>query len=76
MGIDKLRDRLAPETRQWLTDNPGCVIPPRSVVAAIAKATGEELEQDRHGETMLSPADCDFIRNAAELQDAHSRKSS
>ena len=35
MGIDKLWDRLEPDTRQWLVDNPGCVILPRDVVAAI-----------------------------------------
>ena len=69
-------DQLEPETRQWLVDNPGCMILPRSVVSAISKATGDELEQDRHGESALSPEDCDFIRNAAELQEADSRKSS
>ncbi|UEL27774.1 hypothetical protein [Pseudarthrobacter sp. L1SW] len=76
MGIENLWDRLEPETRQWLVDNPGCRILPRTVVAAIAKSTGAQLEQDRHGETLLSPEDCDFIRSAAELQDAHFHKSS
>ncbi len=76
MDIEKLWDRLEPETRQWLVDNPGCRILPRAVVAAITKATGAELEQDRHGETVLSPSDCDFIRKAAQLQDADVRKSS
>ena len=75
MDIEKLWDRLEPETRQWLLDNPGCRILPRAVVAAITKATGAELEQDRHGETVLSPSDCDFIRKAAQLQDADGRKS-
>jgi hypothetical protein len=75
MNIEKLWDRLEPGTRQWLVNNPGCRILPRTVVAAMVKATGEELQQDRHGETVLSPGDCDFIRNAAELQDADSRKS-
>ncbi len=76
MGIDKLWDRLDPETRQWLVDNPGCMILPRTVAAAISKATGAEFDQDRHGETTLSPSDCDFIRKAAELQGAESSKSS
>ena len=76
MDIEKLWDRLEPETRQWLVDNPGCRILPRAVVAAITKATGEQLEQDRHGETVLSPSDCDFIRTASQLQDAQSHKSS
>ncbi|MDQ0922318.1 hypothetical protein QF038_000826 [Pseudarthrobacter sp. W1I19] len=70
MGIEKLWDRLDSETRQWFVDNPGCVILPRAVVAAISKATGAELDQDRHGETVLSPSDCDFIRSEAERHDA------
>lgn len=69
MGIDKLWDRLEPETRQWLVENPGCKILPRAVVSAISRATGVELDQDRHGETLLSPADCDFICTAATLDE-------
>ena len=76
MGIDKLWDRLEPETRQWLVDNPGCTMLPRSVVAAIKKATGAQIEQDRHGESTLSPADCNFIRDAAERHDAGDSESS
>ena len=75
MDIEKLWDRLEPETRQWLVDNPGCRILPRTVVAAITKATGVQVEQDRHGESSLSPSDCDFLRTASQLQDANSRKS-
>ena len=70
VGIDQLWDQLEPETRQWLVDNPGCRILPRTVVAAINKATGDQLEQDRHGESVLSAADSDFIRTAADLQKA------
>jgi len=70
MEIAKLWDQLDPETRQWLVDNPGCQILPRTVAAAIMKGTGEQLEQDRHGETVLSPSDCDFIRGAADRPDA------
>ena len=76
MGIENLWDRLEPETRQWLVENPGCRILPRTVVASIAKATGTELEQDRHGEISLSSSDCDFIRRTAELQEAESHTSS
>ncbi|MFC0483720.1 hypothetical protein [Pseudarthrobacter scleromae] len=75
MNIEKLWDRLEPGTRKWLVDNPGCRILPRTVVAAIAKATGEELEQDRHGETVLSPSDCEFIRTASRLQEANNQMS-
>lgn len=68
MEIEKLWDRLEPDTRQWLVDNPGCRILPRTVAAMIAKSTGANVEQDRHGETLLSRRDCDFIHTkAAEL---------
>ncbi|TQJ67701.1 hypothetical protein FBY31_1776 [Arthrobacter sp. SLBN-100] len=70
MGIEKLWDHLEPDTQQWLIDNPGCKILPRAVVAAIMKSTGAEFEQDRHGETVLSAGDCDFIRSAADLYEA------
>lgn len=71
MEIQKLWDQLDAETQQWLVDNPGCTILPRTVAASIMKNTGAELEQDRHGETILSPGDCDFIRGAAEQSEAH-----
>ena len=74
MDIAKLWDRLEPGTRQWLLDNPGFRILPRSVAAAMATATGVRFEQDQHGETALSPSDCDFIRRAAELHEAHAEK--
>jgi hypothetical protein len=75
MDIDKLWDRLEPDTRQWLVDNPGCRILPRTVAAAIKKATGAEFEQDRHGESVLSPSDCDFIRAAADMDHARRAES-
>ena len=70
MEIEKLWDQFDPETRRWLVDNPGCRILPRTVAAAIMKSTGTQLAQDRHGETVLSPGDCDFIQHAAEQPDA------
>lgn len=70
MDISKLWDQLEPETQQWLVDNPGARILPRTVVAAMTRATGAEFQQDRHGEVLLSPGDCDFIRSKAELDDA------
>jgi hypothetical protein len=70
MGIEKLWDRLEPDTQQWLIDNPGCRILPRAVVAAIIKSTGAEFKQDQHGEVLLSRSDSDFIRGAADLYEA------
>lgn len=73
MDIEQLWDRLEPGTRRWLVDNPGCRILPRTIAAEIKKATGADFEQNRHGESTLSPGDCDFIRRAAELHDARRR---
>lgn len=70
MGIGSLWDRLEPGTRQWFIDHPGCRILPRFVVAAINKATGTRIDQDRHGESVLSPGDCEFIRAAAHRREA------
>ncbi|WP_251040383.1 hypothetical protein [Arthrobacter sp. ISL-72] len=63
-----LRDnwhRLSAATRQWLSDNPGCLILPRTLVATICEETGLNPDCDRHGETTLSQEDRDFIRAQA-----------
>lgn len=54
--------RLPSPVTQWLIDNPGCVILPRTLSAEISAATGEPLSVDPHGETTLSQDDVDFIR--------------
>jgi hypothetical protein len=58
-------DRLSAATRQWLTDNPGCLILPRTLVATISEETGGSTDSDQHGETTLSPEDRDFIQAKA-----------
>jgi hypothetical protein len=73
MDIDRLWERIEPETRQWLVDNPGCRILPRTVAAEIVKATGADIEQDRHGESLLAPSDCEFIRVKAGLHHSQRR---
>jgi hypothetical protein len=54
--------RLPSSVTQWLIDNPGCVILPRTLSAEISAATGQPLNEDRHGETPLGQQDVDFIR--------------
>jgi hypothetical protein len=54
--------RLPSTVTQWLMDNPGCVILPRTLSAEISAATNEPLNEDRHGETTLCQEDVDFIR--------------
>jgi hypothetical protein len=55
-------DRLDSETRQWLLDNPGCVVVPRTITAQIKQNTAGHLEVDQHGQMQLSREDLDFIR--------------
>ncbi|MCU1569141.1 MAG: hypothetical protein JWQ56_4078 [Pseudarthrobacter sp.] len=54
--------RLPSTVTQWLKDNPGCMILPRTLSAEISEATGQPLNEDRHGETTLCQEDVDFIR--------------
>ena len=58
-------DRLDLETRQWILDNPGCVILPRTVSEKISKDSTGEFDRDEHGEISLSREDLDFIREKA-----------
>jgi hypothetical protein len=55
-------DRLNSETRQWLLDNPRCVVVPRTVAALINQKSAGQVEIDGHGQMLLSREDLDFIR--------------
>ncbi|MHA7289615.1 hypothetical protein ACX80V_08215 [Arthrobacter sp. MDT3-24] len=65
MNIKGQWDRLDHATQQWLIDHPGCLILPRTITATICKETGGTDEGDRHGETVLSQDDRDFIQAKA-----------
>jgi hypothetical protein len=66
MNIRAHWDRLSPETRRWLTDNPGCVVLPRTITEVIHKETGVIADFDQHSQVNLSPEDVSFIRSKAE----------
>ncbi|MGY4541757.1 hypothetical protein ACVWY0_001670 [Arthrobacter sp. UYNi723] len=55
-------ERLDSETRQWLLDNPGCVMVPRTVTAMIKQNSAGHVDVDGHGQMLLSREDLDFIR--------------
>lgn len=59
-------DRLDPETQNWLLDNPGCVILPRTMSEKIDREAAGDIERDQHGQIVLSRDDHDFIRDKAE----------
>ncbi len=62
MQIREQWDRLDPTIQQWIIDNPGCVILPRTMTARISMETGESGDGDQHGETVLSVEDRQFIQ--------------
>jgi len=65
MNIRDQWDRLDHTTQKWLVDNPGCLILPRTITSTICKETGSADDADRHGETVLSAEDRDFIQAKA-----------
>ncbi|GAA4036608.1 hypothetical protein GCM10023063_21860 [Arthrobacter methylotrophus] len=66
MNIRENWDRLSPATRHWLTDNPGCVVLPRTMAEIIHQETGITPDSDQHSQVSLSPEDLSFIRAKAE----------
>jgi hypothetical protein len=63
MTLKEEWDRLDSSTRQWLLNNPGCVMVPRTVAATIKRNSAGHIEIDRHGQMILSREDLDFIRD-------------
>lgn len=65
MHIREFWNQLSPETQQWLIDNPGSVIVPRTVTTIIKGQTGDDSAVDIHGATVLTDEDRAFIREQA-----------
>ena len=63
--IKEFWDQLSPDTQQWLIDNPGTMIVPRTVTAIINSETGESEGVDGHGGTHLTDEDRHFIHEQA-----------
>ncbi|EMY33125.1 hypothetical protein D477_016575 [Arthrobacter crystallopoietes BAB-32] len=61
--IEQWWGKLEPGIREWLMDNPGTVILPRTVANAINTSVGETTDQDRYE---VSEAARSFIRAKAE----------
>jgi hypothetical protein len=62
MNLKDEWERLDSETRNWLLENPGCVILPRTMSARIVRDASGKIDCDRHGQIPLSREDLDFIR--------------
>lgn len=74
MHIKEFWDQLSPDTQQWLIDNPGTMIVPRTVTAIINGETGESDTVDAHGGTALTDEDRHFIHEQARLGVASSEE--
>jgi len=61
--IEQWWGQLEPGIREWLMDNPGTVILPRTIANAINASVGETADQDRYE---VSEAARSFIRAKAE----------
>ena len=62
MAIREQGDRLDLATRKWLTDNPGCLLLPHAITAAISKESGEAIECDNNCQMVLTPEDRGFLQ--------------
>ena len=65
MDIKGNWDRLSSSTQQWLIDNPGSAILPRTIAATIFKEIGRPADRELHGGSQLSQEDRDFILDKA-----------
>ena len=65
MHIREFWNQLSSETQQWLINNHGSVIVPRTVTAITKGQTGEGGVVDGHGGTVLTDEDRAFIREQA-----------
>lgn len=61
MHIKEQWNRLDPTIQQWLMDNPGCMVLPRTLTAIFNKVTSENADVDMHGEAVLTDEDRKFI---------------
>ena len=62
MALKDEWDRLDAVTRKWFLNNPGCVLVPLAVTAAIQQASDGHIDVDGHGQMILSREDLDYIR--------------
>jgi hypothetical protein len=61
-SISTLWPTLDPTVQQWLLQNPGTMMLPRTYVNMVAAGAGQVLHLDEHGEYRLSSADLLFLK--------------
>ncbi|MCU1632720.1 MAG: hypothetical protein JWM61_1372 [Micrococcaceae bacterium] len=61
-SISALWFTLDTTVQQWLLDNPGTMVLPRTYVNRVEAGTGEVLCLDEHGEHWLSAEEMNFLK--------------
>ncbi|MFJ6003797.1 hypothetical protein [Arthrobacter sp. NPDC092385] len=70
-AISTIWTRIDPTVQQWILDNPGSIVLPRTLVNRVEATTGEALRIDQHGEYWFSEEELVFLkarRRAAALE--------
>ena len=65
--IEEWWSDVDPVIQQWFTENPGCLVLPRTVANTVCEVAGGHAEQDRHGRMELSARDREFIRTQVQV---------
>lgn len=64
--MEQVWEELDQATQEWLKANPGCVVLPRTVTAAVNRATNGKVGEAEHGHVLLTPEDSTFIKSRAQ----------
>jgi hypothetical protein len=70
-SISIIWPRLDPTVQEWLLQNPGCVVLPRTMANRVATGMDEELPVDEHGEHWFTPEDMAFLKARRRALDAN-----
>ncbi|MHA7282839.1 hypothetical protein [Arthrobacter sp. TMS2-4] len=68
-NISSIWTRIDPGVQQWVLENPGCVVLPRTMVNRVEATVGESLHADAHGEYWFSGEELVFLKARRRAQD-------
>ncbi|PPB49948.1 hypothetical protein C4K88_04470 [Arthrobacter pityocampae] len=68
-NISSIWTRIDPGVQQWVLENPGCVVLPRTLVNRVEATIGESLHADAHGEYWFSGEELIFLKARRRAQE-------
>lgn len=68
-NISSIWTRIDPGVQQWVLENPGCVVLPRTLVNRVEATIGESLHADAHGEYWFSGEELVFLKARRRAQE-------